>query len=259
MTHVTDEDMVMHYYGDASGRRQADQHLAECEECRRRFDELSTALEAVSAGDVPERGEGYGEEVWARIRPRLEESRAEGWIQRLPRIFNWPGFAAAGAVAALVVAAFLAGRSSAPHRAGTPAAALSEASAERAMLAALGNHFERSYVVLAEVAHRDDGEPLDLARERDAASDLAADNRLYRLAAVRNGDAAVAAVLEDLEGVLVEIASSPSPAPREDLERWRGQIEARELLFKINVMGARLRDRQSGAATGSQPGRDSST
>ena len=43
MTHVTDEDMVMHYYGEADGLPQTGPHMAECEECRHRFDELSSS------------------------------------------------------------------------------------------------------------------------------------------------------------------------------------------------------------------------
>ena len=65
---------------------------------------------------------------------------------------------------------------------------------------------------------------------------------------MRNGDAAVAAVLEDLERVLVEIASSPSPASHDDLARWRDQIDTKGLLFKVTVMGSRVRERQQDAA-----------
>ena len=259
MTHVTDEDMVMHYYGEADGLPQTGPHLAECEECRHRFDELSRALQAISAADVPERGDGYGSEVWARIRPQLEAPEPEGWARRVAAIFTWPRLAAAGAIAALAVAAFVAGRSTAPRPAATHAAAAPETAAERAMLAAVGSHLERSYVVLTEIAHRNGGGPVDISPEQATAVDLVAANRLFRQAAAWNGDAAVAAVLEDLEGVLVEIASSPSPAPQEDLARWRDRIESRGLLFKISVMGSRVRDRQKDAAAASQPGRASST
>jgi hypothetical protein len=103
-------------------------------------------------------------------------------------------------------------------------------------------------VVLTEIAHRNGGASSDISPERATAADLVADNRLYRQAAVRTGDAAVAAVLEDLERVLVEIASSPSPASHGDLARWREQIQTKGLLFKVTVMGTRVRERQQDAA-----------
>jgi hypothetical protein len=113
-------------------------------------------------------------------------------------------------------------------------------------------------VVLTEIAHRNDGPSSDISPERATAADLVADNRLYRQAAVRTGDAAVAAVLEDLERVLIEIASSPSPASHDDLARWRGQIQTEGLLFKVTVMGARVRERQQDAAP-SRPATKTST
>jgi len=250
MTHVTEEDMVMHYYGEADGLPQTGVHLAECEECRHRFDELSRALQAMSVGDLPERDEGYGARVWARLQPKLDApDPAAGWLQRVVAALTWPRLATAGAVAALLVAAFVAGRKTiAPARqpAAERAEAAVEAGPEHAMLAAVGSHLDRSRVVLTEIAHRNGGGAADISREQETASDLVAANRLYRQAAVRNGDAAVAAVLEDLERVLVEVAASPSPAPREDLARWRDQIDTNGLLFKVTVMGARVRERQQG-------------
>jgi hypothetical protein len=154
-------------------------------------------------------------------------------------------------VAALVAAAFVAGRSSveqAPQPAALQAEAPSDAARERVLLAAVGSHLDRSRVVLTELAHLNGGGAADISTEQATASDLLADNRLYRQAALRNGDAAVAAVLEDLERMLVEVASSPSPASHDDLARWREQIDAKGLLFKVTVMGSRVRERQQDAA-----------
>lgn len=262
MTHLTDEDMVMHYYGEGNDLRRAGPHLVECEECCRRFDELSEALQAMTVIEVPERDDAYGAQVWAQLQPRLEgERRRRGWWHSLAGAMTWPRLAVAGSLAVLLVAAFVAGRSSVaparqPARGAEPrqAEASSDAGRERVLLAAVGDHLDRSRVVLTEIAHRNGGGVADISLEQASASDLLAANRLYRLAAVRNGDAAVAAVLEDLERVLVEIASSPSPVSHDDLSRWREQIDSKGLLFKVTVMGSRVRGRQqdtpaSGPAT----------
>ena len=208
---------------------------------------------------MPERNEAYGAEVWARLRPRLEANRHRaGWWRSMTPVLTWPRLAMGGAVAALLVVAFVAGRSSVQPPA-QPETMLAEAPSdearERVLLAAVGSHLDRSRVMLTEIAHRNGGGTADISPERATAADLVADNRLYRQAAVRNGDAAVAAVLEDLERVLVEIASSPSPASHDDLARWREQIQTKGLLFKVTVMGSRVRERRPGAIRRARPRR----
>ncbi len=260
MTHLSDDELVGFFYREGDGLRAAGTHLASCGDCRERFERLSAALRELDAAAVPERDESYGARVWARLQPRLEAERSRsGWWHPLSAALTWPRLAAGGALAALVAAAFVAGRSSVsptPRAASGQAAAASEAAPERAMLAAVGSHLERSRVVLTEIAQRNGGGAADISPERATAADLVVNNRLYRQAAVRNGDAAVASVLEDLERVLVEIASSPSPASHDDLARWRDQIDTKGLLFKIAVMSARVRERQQDAAA---PGAASNT
>ena len=75
MTHLAEEEMVMHYYQEADDAGRADAHLAECDDCRLRFEALSKALRAMTAVEVPERDDAYGAQVWARLQPRLEAER----------------------------------------------------------------------------------------------------------------------------------------------------------------------------------------
>jgi hypothetical protein len=262
MTHLSDDDLVLLFYREGDGLQEADAHAASCAGCRERFEKLTMALRTVESEPVPERGESYGAEVWARLQPRLEEEvRRRGSWHAVAAAFTWPRLAMGGAVAALLVAAFLAGRSSiepAPQPAAQQAEAFADEARERVLLAAVGSHLDRSRVVLTEIAHRNGGGAADISGERATAGDLVAANRLYRQAAVRNGDAAVAAVLEDLVRVLVEIASSPARASHDDLARWRDQIDAKGLLFKVTVMGARVQERLQGAS-GSRPAAKTST
>ncbi len=262
MTHLADEDMVMHYYGEADDLRRAGAHLAECEECRRAFDELSMTLQAMTAIEVPDRDDSYGAQVWSRIQPRLEVLEARSWRQQASAFFTWPRIATAGALAVLVVASYVAGRSSVPptvtREPQRTEAALASVR-ERILLVAVGEHLERSRVVLAEISNRDGGGPADISSEQVIANDLVASNRLYRQAAIRNGEPAVASVLEDLERVLVEIANSPSSPSHDDLTRLREQIQSEGLLFKVTVMGARVSQRQRDAAAASLPATKTST
>jgi hypothetical protein len=250
MTHLSDDELVLSYYREDGGPADAGAHIESCAACRERFEKLAMALHAVESAPVPERDESYGAQVWARLQPRLEEEvRRRRWWQPIAAAFTWPRLAMGGAVAALLVAAFLAGRSSI-EPASQPEPQRTEASAdearERVLLAAVGSHLDRSRVVLTEIAHRNGGGAADISGEQATAGDLVAANRLYRQAALRNGDTAVAAVLEDLERVLVEIASSPARASHDDLARWRDQIDTKGLLFKVTVMGARVQERLQG-------------
>ena len=253
MTHLSDDELVMMFYREGEGLQEAEAHLAACAVCRERHELLAAALREIDAAPVPERGEAYGAEVWARLQPRLEQERLRlHWWNSIAAAVTWPRLAMGGAVAALLVAAFIAGRSSvqpAPRTEVARAEAPSDDARERVLLGAVGSHLDRSRVVLTEIAHRNGGASSDISPERATAADLVADNRLYRQAAVRTGDAAVAAVLEDLERVLLEIAGSPSLATHDDLARWREQIDAKGLLFKVTVLGSRVRERQQDAAT----------
>jgi hypothetical protein len=255
MTHLSDDELVLLFYREGDGLREAEAHAASCGGCRERFERLTMALHEVESAPIPERSDSYGAEVWARLQPRLHDAVPRTrWWESLSAAMTWPRLAMAGAMAGLLLAAFIAGRSSVPPAAGpvprtevAKAEGASDAARERMLLAAVGSHLDRARVVLTEIAHRNGGGAADISPEQATAADLVADNRLYRQAAVRNGDAAVAAVLEDLERVLVDIAGSPSQASHDDLARWREQIQTKGLLFKVTVMGSRVRERQQDA------------
>jgi len=247
MTHLTEDDCVLHYYGEAGDMKSADAHLAECESCRRTFEELSKALRAVTGADAPERSESYGAEVWARIQPRLDAPETQPWPRRLAGLFTWPRLATAGALATLLMAAFVAGRHWAPpaappvpvRAAATPAPT---AVRERILLIAVGEHLDRSQMVLAELSNLDTAGPVDISAERDWARDLVASNRLYRQTAARDGKTAVAGVLDELERVLVDIANGPATASPADLERLRDRLETQGLAFRVKVLGSQIKN-----------------
>ena len=158
-----------------------------------------------------------------------------------PRRLLW-----SGALAASLVAAFLLGRYlPRPAAEGTSAPVR-----ERILLVAVGDHLERSQVVLLELLNADPQAPLDVTAERRSAEDLVSANRLYRQAAVRSGDAGVAQVLEELERVLVEVANGPSELGPADLAALRRRIESQGVLFRVRVIGSRIREREKEAVEG---------
>ena len=101
------------------------------------------------------------------------------------------------------------------------------------LLAVSGQHFERSKLVVlglvTKTGHQD-----DWACERQLASSLLGDTRLYRLAAEERGMQPLADVMSDLELVLLQtsMADQPTEASLHQLQRL---IRRRDLLTKMNA------------------------
>jgi hypothetical protein len=107
-------------------------------------------------------------------------------------------------------------------------------------------------MVLLEVLNAPAGEGADLAAPQRSAEELVGANRLYRQAAARAGEPAVASVLDDLERVLVEIANGPSTASSAEIGRLRQRIESKGLLLKVRVIGSHVREREKEVARGTR-------
>ena len=218
--HLTEEELVLHYYGELQAAAATEAHLKECAECRQKLEELRSALGLAASVPVPERDAYYGSRVWHNIKGQLEPKHGFAW--------TWPRWAAAAA--AMLVLVFLVGRWSVkpPER----AAVLGEAGRERLLNAALVEHLDRSQRVLVLLANGEE------TPDPEWVSDVLSANRLYRQAALRVGDRRVAAVLEDVERLLVEAAhASPGEEPY-----LRQRVEDQQLVFKVRVARDRVRN-----------------
>jgi hypothetical protein len=244
MTHPSEEQLTLFYYGDAEDAASFEQHLAACAACRASFAALKQALAAVESAPVPERGAGYGREVWARLEPRLDERPGWSWLDW----FQPKRVALAGALGALLVVAFYAGRitrtgveEAGPSGVGVPAP---EQVRERILLVAVGDHLERSQMVLVELINARPNGEVNITMERNRAEELVVANRLYRQTAAGIGDAAVESVLDELERVLLEIARGPEKISGPELAALQRRIEAKGILFKVRVTGSQVRERE---------------
>lgn len=238
-THISEDQLVLFYYGEASDAAPVEHHLAQCEHCRAEYRALQTVLNTIDSAPVPDRGPEYGSAVWQRIHKRVGGKRSHklGWF---------PWWKWAPAATALLLLAFFAGRVS--RRPETPTLASGQVR-ERILLVAVGDHLERSQMVLAEISNAPDGKgKVDISDEQRMAQDLLDSNRLYRQTANSTGDTAVGNVLDDLERMLLEIANSPSELDRSQLDELRQEIKDRGLLFKIRVIGSKVQQEQTAPA-----------
>lgn len=237
--HPGDDDLVLHFYGEAPGAASLDGHLESCAACRQRWADLRVALEAVTdeviAGAPPPAfGADEVERAWRRLAPRLRARRPS----RLRRVL------APLAIAASLLLAFTIGRR-------WPAAPAEPAGGpQRVLLVAVGDHLERSEMLLIELVNAPADGLVDISPEQTQAQELLGASRLYRAAVARAGQPGLASVLEEVERLLVEVAHRPSEISPEELKTLRERIESRGLLFRVRVLGWQVREKQKEPAPG---------
>jgi hypothetical protein len=255
MNHLSEEELILHYYGEEADAFAAEHHIDQCEACRAHYTSLQRVLNVVDSLPVPVRSEEYGSQVWKRIEGRLP-LRRRWW--NLEGQWQWAG--AGLAFASLVVVAFLAGRmfprvTPQNNRAETAAKATQKQGGDGVLLLAVGDLLERSQMVLIELTNASPAGKLDISTEQERASDLASENRLYRQTALLKGHTAMAGVLDDLERVLVDISHEPAEMAPSELEALQHRMETAGILFKIRVLGTNLKQKKESAEPVGRPGR----
>jgi hypothetical protein len=244
MNHLTEEQLILHYYGEESDALSSEKHLEECAGCRDLYGSLQRVLNVVDALPVPDLGPEYGAEVWRRIQHRVPVRRR--WLPS----FAWRWAAATAAMAGLLIAAFVAGRhypqlyTQTAKRQTQIATAADPQAGERVLLVAVGDYLERSQMVLIELANADPKGKLDISSEQERAAGLVSESRLYRQTAEHTGDTAVANVLDELDRVLLDIAHGPSEVSPAELDDLRQKLKAEGILFKIRVLGSNVRTQE---------------
>lgn len=241
--HPMEQDLVMLYYRESGGDPdKLRAHLEVCPSCRNSYENLVRVLDACNDLPVPEPHPAFESRVWNRLEPQLHplNQRFGAWT------FLRAKWAAAAAVAALVVVAFLAGRfTRTPSPQPTQIVAITADGRQRVLLMALGDHLERSEMVLTELANGPD-RGSDLSVERERARNLISENRLYRQTAAESGDPAVAQLLDQLERVLLDISHGTDP------DEIKSRIDSESLLFKLRVLGATINRTSPSAPSPSQ-------
>ena len=244
MNHPSEQELVLHFYGDTPKSNAIDRHLAECTACAGEFAKLRTTLSAIEF-PVPERAADYEAQLWSTLRPRLEQTAAPKrslWAEILqPR--RW---AVAAAVAAIVIAAFLAGRymprSEQPNVQQLAGKAPSKGN-DRVLMVAVGDHLDRTEMILVELENTRAQGKVDISAERDAAENLVNENRLYRQTAQHDKDTELAGALDQVERVLIDISHHPDSVSAKELEDLQQRIESQGVLFEVRVIDSKVKAR----------------
>jgi hypothetical protein len=239
MNHLSEEQIVLHYYGDAEEASEVERHLAACSDCSAEFARVQSLLQQIEPLEVPEPAASFEEKTWLNLRDHLPEKGS--FLKRL--LGAQQKWALAGAMVVLLAAAFLAGRFW--PRPGQQIAQQppSQVNPQRVVLVAVGDHLERSQMLLVEIMNADTKGPIDFSSEQAQARDLLDSNHLYRVSSQQAGDPQVARLLDQLGRVLAEIANGPSEVSPGDLEQVRHTIQSEGLLFKVRVVGSEVNSR----------------
>lgn len=239
-SHTTEEELVWLYYGEAENAVEVELHLTLCPNCRAAYEALKAEMLAIDSFPVPDRGSDYGQEVWRNLvrRDAAVATRRRVWwrFSNLPR-----RMALAGALASMLAIAFLTGRATKTIQQPEVAAA-PKLVRQRILAAALSEHLEQSERTLMDITNREGDSSIDIRYEQESAENLLNGNRLYRQTATREGYDALADVLEDLERILLDIAHGSRELSQPALQQLRTRVEDEGLLFKLRILGVRLRD-----------------
>ena len=245
MKHITDEDLTLLYYGEHEDPGLA-AAVAESEELSARYDALCAELRLADAYQPPPRGDDYGAEVWQKISPRLNGEHASPG----GRLKNWlatllqPRLSLAGALSIALVAAlaFMLGRNGGPLPVNDPAVPAGVAAAAgvginsgRLLNHAVSAHLEQVNILLTQFVNTSETSQ----GETGHVTDLLVANRLYRQAAVTQGNQKLAAFLADLEPLLIEMAYQAQTGSVATRERMQQEVE-NGLLFRVRVMNQQL-------------------
>jgi CTP:molybdopterin cytidylyltransferase MocA len=114
---------------------------------------------------------------------------------------------------------------------------------ERILLVALGDHLQRSQMVLVELVNATPGDSSDIRIAQERARNLVSENRLYRQTASLSGDNEFLGLLDELERVLTDVANSPERISSPELQQIQQRIESRGLIFKIRVTDSNLQQK----------------
>ena len=242
----------LYFYGelDEVARAKAEQHLSTCAACQRALDELKVIRTALaSRPDVTAPPGGDWTDFMTRLDAAIRRDSAapagHGTATVTRRQYvAYIAMAALLALVTLAVAQIVRSRFAAEDGGQTaaiaPTAMRSVPWSENAAFASLSEqHFDRAKLVVLGLANKDAGDGLaaEWEYERELASTLLADTRLYRLAAEDRGMKQLARIMGDLELVLLQASLSQDPQS-ETLAQIQSLIRKRDLVSRMNVTAA---------------------
>ena len=232
----SEEDLILLYYGEHEDPELARQ-VAQSPELQARMDRLSADLALLDAASPPQRDPNYGEQVWLKVLPHLNDGpKSAGWLTRVREMLVQPRFSLAGGAALCLVAAvaFLAGKQFQPAPAASPELPSVALNGQAILFQQVAGHLgaaDRFLTAYVNETQRSESEAA-------WAQELLLSNRLYRQAASAAGHHRIVRVLEEIEPLLVEMANQTV----DHGDEAQPTAEEKTLLFKVRTSRAQLQE-----------------
>jgi len=217
---------------------------------RGELEALHNALRLVSDSAPSEPPEAYWRTFWTRLQPKLQRKnlwqRLSGWLVPKHGLRLATGL---GTLAAMLIVALLILYQVMVPQAPEPVITRTEVRIQRTegyFALAADDHLERSRLLLQEMVNiASNGPPNEeaLLDNRRRGEELLSQNRTYRLVALRNNDEKLAALLDELEMVLMDIANIDPHVAQEALTGLQHRIEMKDLLARMNIVNLDERSR----------------
>jgi len=248
MTHLTEEEMIEHVYGERQNTAAVERHLADCPLCSTAFAELQRDLAEVDCIQAPARDDQYGTRVWAAIadslpiyKPTHSTWWAAAWANKFAR-----GLSFAALAALLVSSAFFAGRlweqkkqqAAVAHL--TPKPQRPQQPRQPIVVVVLDDHLDRSERFLVELKHADLNSSEMQSPLRDEARSLLAANRVCRQKADKAADPELTTALDHLDSLLVDAANAPGGLNAQSISKLQDEMNADGVLFEVRVVRSRI-------------------
>jgi hypothetical protein len=241
MKHLSEEELVEHYYQPGSAAlkdAEFDRHIESCSECRSEYAALQRDLAAIQPLAAPEPVPDYGRQVWTALAPLLPPSAPKR--ARVINIGLWRGLSYAAACALLVVAAFFAGRAWENRQPRATAIKAPPPAQQHVVVVVVGDHLDRSERLLVELKHADADNAELISPLRDQARTLLAEDRAFRQDAAKTSDPVFATALDHLDILLTELANQPGGFDAAAVKRLQNEMNAEGLLFEVRVLRSRI-------------------
>ena len=248
----------LYFYDELDSQERAafERHRKACAPCRQALEDLGVIRDAL-AGRPDVAAPAHGD--WTGFMSRLDDAIGRGTTAAVvpmveafgerPRVVR-RSYAPLLAMAALLALVTMSVLFVARSRSAAPAGSASEVRTTASTTHAAGDtvagdtgtlsavsqqHLERSKLVLLGLATKDAASGNDWTYERELASRLLTDTRLYRMAAEDHGLDTLAGVMRDLELVLLQTSMTEGEDPAA-LSQIQRAIRKRDLLQKMDVV-----------------------
>jgi hypothetical protein len=260
--------LPLHYYGalDPAGRAEIDGHLSACPDCSREWSETRRVLGRVDKATAFPR---QSEVDWSRFaRDTVARARAAAAAQSgrrpaplfpaLAAFARWGAALAAASLVAILSLIFLrrpppgeeAGVPPPQEAIATPESMRRSAELIEGRLARLGaaRYLADSRALLVGLVQsrarcrKEDGD-LDVTLEKERSRQLLRRKNLYEGSLTGLEDQRLAALVGQLETILIQVSSLSDCAAARQIHELREQIERRQILLRIDLVTRELRGR----------------